>query len=106
MKQKYMKEILQIGLPITLQSILQASYSLVDQIMVGTLGTVSIAGGGLVTKFSSLVAFTLASIASVTSILVSQYQGTKDKEGINNSFFSCLYMALAVLTAFMTACLF
>jgi Na+-driven multidrug efflux pump len=53
-----------------------------------------------------LVAFTLASIASVTSILVSQYQGTKDKEGINNSFFSCLYMALAVLTAFMTACLF
>ena len=105
MKKEYMKEILQIGLPITLQSILQASYSMVDQLMVGTLGTLSIAGGGLVGKFASLVLFTLSSIASVTSILVSQYHGLRDKEGISKSFFSCLYMALAVMALFMTACL-
>ena len=105
MKKEYMKEILQIGLPITLQSILQASYSLVDQVMVGTLGTLSIAGGGLVGKFSSLAAFTLSSIASVTSILVAQYHGNEDKEGISKSFFSCLYMALAVMAVFMAACL-
>ena len=105
MKKNYLKEVLQIGLPITLQSILQASYSLVDQVMVGTLGTVSIAGGGLVGKFSSLVTFTLASVASVTSILVAQYHGSKDKEGISRSFFSCLYMALVVMAIFMTACL-
>lgn len=104
MKKEYLKEILQIGLPITLQSILQASYSLVDQIMVGTLGTISIAGSGLVGKFSSLVTFTLASIASVTSILVAQYHGNKDKEGINKSFFSCLYMSLVVMALFMAAC--
>ena len=71
----YLEEILRIGLPITMQSILQASYSLVDQIMVGTLGTMSIAGSGLVGKFSSLVNFTLAAVASVTSILVAQYHG-------------------------------
>lgn len=105
MKKNYLKEVLQIGLPITLQSILQASYSLVDQLMVGTLGTISIAGGGLVGKFSSLVTFTLASVASVTSILVAQYHGSKDKEGISRSFFSCLYMALAVMAIFMAACL-
>ena len=105
MKKEYMKEILQIGLPSTLQSILQASYSLVDQVMVGTLGTLSIAGGGLVGKFSSLAAFTLSSIASVTSILVAQYHGNKDKEGISKSFFSCLYMAMAVMAVFMAACL-
>lgn len=104
MKKEYLREILQIGLPITLQSILQASYSLVDQIMVGTLGTIGIAGGGLVGKFSSLVTFTLASVASVTSILVSQYHGSKDKEGISKSFFSCSYMALAVMVVFMAAC--
>lgn len=105
MKKNYWKEVVQIALPITLQSILQASYSLVDQVMVGTLGTLSIAGGGLVGKFSSLVTFTLASIASVTSILVAQYHGTKDKEGISKSFFSCLYMALAVMAVFIAACL-
>lgn len=53
----YMKEILAIGLPVTLQSIFQASYSFVDQLMVGTLGTVGIAGSGLGGKFSSLVTF-------------------------------------------------
>lgn len=105
MQKNYMKEILQIGLPITLQSILQSSYSLVDQIMVGTLGTVSIAGGGLIGKFSSLVTFTLASIATVTSILVAQYHGNKDREGISRSFFSCLYMALAVVGIFMAVCI-
>lgn len=105
MKKNYLNEISQIALPITLQSILQASYSLVDQVMVGTLGTASIAGGGLVGKFSSLVMFTLASVASVTSILVAQYHGAKDKEGINKSFFSCLYMALAVMAVFMAVCL-
>ena len=104
MKKNYWKEILQIGLPITLQSILQASYSMVDQLMVGTLGTNSIAGGGLVGKFASLVAFTLSSIGAVTSILISQYHGTKDKEGIRKSFFSCLYMALGVMAVFMLAC--
>lgn len=105
MKREYMKEILQIGLPITFQSILQASYSMVDQIMVGTLGTLSIAGSGLVGKFASLVLFTLSAISSVTSILISQYHGSKDKEGISKSFFSCLYIALAVMAVFMAVCL-
>ena len=47
----YMKEILTIGLPVTLQSIFQASYSFVDKLMVGTLGKVSIAGSGLGGRF-------------------------------------------------------
>lgn len=105
MKKNYWKEVVQIGLPITLQSILQSSYSLVDQLMVGTLGTLSIAGSGLVGKFSSLVTFTLASVASVTSILVAQYHGSKDKEGVSRSFFSCLYIALVVMALFMALCL-
>ena len=104
MKSKYLKEVFQIALPITVQSILQASYSLVDQLMVGTLGTVSIAGSGLVTKFSSLVTFTLASIATVTSILVAQYHGNEDGEGINKSFFSCSYLSVAVMLLFQIAC--
>ncbi len=101
----YLEEILRIGLPITMQSILQASYSLVDQIMVGTLGTMSIAGSGLVGKFSSLVNFTLAAVASVTSILVAQYHGNKDRDGINKGFFSCLYLAMAVMLLFLLPCL-
>ncbi|RDU23624.1 MATE family efflux transporter [Anaerosacchariphilus polymeriproducens] len=96
----YMKEMISIGLPVTLQSIFQASYSLVDQLMVGSLGSLSIAGSGLGAKFSSLVTFTLSSVAAVASILIAQYHGIKDKKGINQSFFSCLYISVIIMLLF------
>ncbi|MDD3416549.1 MAG: MATE family efflux transporter [Lachnospiraceae bacterium] len=99
-KKKYCKEMITIGLPITLQAIFQASYSLVDQIMVGTLGTVNIAGSGLGAKFSSLVTFTISAIASVASILIAQYHGSHDEEGVNKSFFSCLIIGFLVMALF------
>ena len=95
-KKVYQKELLAIGLPVTLQSIFQASYSLVDQLMVGSLGTVSIAGSGLGAKFSSLVSVTLSAVAAVASILIAQYHGKQDREGINRSFFSCLYISIPI----------
>lgn len=97
----YRKEMLTIGLPITLQSIFQASYSMIDQLMVGTLGTVSIAGSGLGAKFSSLAIFTLSSVAAVASILIAQYHGKGDKKGINQSLFACSYIALLVMLCFV-----
>lgn len=101
MKQNaYYKEMIVIGLPITLQSIFQASYSLVDQLMVGSLGTVSIAGSGLGAKFSSLVTVTISAIAAVASILIAQYHGNKEKTGINQSFFACFYIAMGVMLLF------
>lgn len=103
----YMSEVIKIGLPVTIQSIFQAAYSLVDQLMVGTLGTVSIAGSGLGAKFSSLVSFTLNSVAAVASILIAQYFGSKDKKGISKSFSTCSLIAAIValiftLPAFLT----
>ncbi|HEX3021443.1 MAG TPA: MATE family efflux transporter [Lachnospiraceae bacterium] len=98
---KLYKEILVIGLPITIQSIFQASYSLVDQLMVGRLGTVSIAGSGLGAKFSSLVMVTISAIAAVAAILIAQYHGSQDRKGMNQSFFSCLYIASIVTILFL-----
>ncbi len=100
-KKRYIKEILTIGLPVTMQSIFQASYSLVDQLMVGTLGTESIAGSGFGGKFSSLVTFTLNAVAAVAAVLIAQYHGTKDEKGISKSFFSCSFIA-AIVTLFFT----
>lgn len=99
-KKHYYREMITIGLPITLQSIFQAGYSFVDQIMVGQLGEVSIAGSGLGGKFSSLVIVTLSAIATVASILIAQYRGKKDIKGISQSFY------LSGITAFFTMLFF
>lgn len=97
----YIKEILTIGLPVTLQSIFQASYSFVDQLMVGTLGTESISGSGLAGKFSTLVTFTLNAIAAVAAILIAQYHGSKDKKGISKSFLICSLIGGVVALIFI-----
>lgn len=43
-----------LAIPVALQSMLQSSFSIVDQIMIGQLGSVCVAGVGLAGKFSSI----------------------------------------------------
>ena len=49
---KFMKSLCKIAIPVTLQSMLQASFSIVDQIMIGQLGETNISAVGLCGNFS------------------------------------------------------
>ena len=49
---KFMKSLCKIAIPVTLQSMLQASFSIVDQIMIGQLGETNISSVGLCGNFS------------------------------------------------------
>ena len=53
-EQHFLKAVCAIAVPVALQSMLQASFSIVDQIMIGQLGSVSVAGVGYAGKFSSI----------------------------------------------------
>ncbi len=50
----FRRELIGIALPVTLQSLLQSSFAMVDQLMIGQLGSESIAGIGLGGKFASI----------------------------------------------------
>ena len=78
-KLSFEKNVVRIALPVTLQSLLQSSFSVIDQVMIGQLGSSSIAGIGLGGKFASLYAVILAAIASAAGIMISQYMGRKDE---------------------------
>lgn len=101
MKREFYKDMLQIALPITMQGLLQAALSLIDQIMIGSLGSATIAGVGLGAKFISLFSVTMTAIVTVAGILIAQYCGSKSKKGINDSFFSNLYFALLIAVIFL-----
>ena len=64
-----------LAIPVALQSMLQASFGVVDQIMLGQLGSVSVAGVGLAGKFAGIVSVIVAAIGSVAGIMISQYLG-------------------------------
>lgn len=100
------KDMLKIGLPVTLQSMFQASLSVIDQLMVGQLGSVSIAGSGLGGKFVSLFTVTVTALSGAASILIAQYYGAKDRAGVNRSFFFNLYLSFGIMAVFTIASFF
>ena len=58
-----------LAIPVALQSMLQASFSIVDQIMIGQLGSVAVAGVGLAGKFSSVFSVLVSAIGAVAGDL-------------------------------------
>lgn len=104
-KQLFHKELLKIALPVTLQCLLQSSFSVIDQIMTGQLGSVSIAGIGLASKFTSLFSVVIAAISTAAGIMIAQYLGKKDDREIGRSFFTNLGLALGITLIFLVVCL-
>lgn len=97
----FFKTVCNIALPVTLQSMLQSSFSAVDQIMIGQLGSTSIAAIGLAGKFSSIYSVVVSAVAAVAGIMIAQYMGKQDEKEVNKSFSINLLVAIA-LAAFFT----
>ena len=84
---------------------LQASFSIVDQIMIGRLGSVSIAAVGLASKFSGIYYVVAGAVAAVAGIMISQYIGSGDKREVSRSFSLNTLVSLAVAVVFTAASL-
>ena len=93
--------LLRTALPITGQSILQSSFSLIDQLMVGQLGTVSVAAVGIAGKFSSFYTVLLAALISAYGIMLSQYVGAGDSDGEAKSFRLASLFSLVLTLLFL-----
>ena len=99
----FRKSLFQIALPVTLQSLLQSSFSVVDQLMIGQLGSVSIAGIGLGGKFARLFSVLVSAVAAVAGIMIAQHLGKKDLRQVGRSFYLNLIIALIIAVVFGTA---
>ena len=96
----FFKNVCSLAIPVSLQSMLQSSFSIVDQIMIGQLGKTSIAGVGLAGKFSSIYTVVVSAIGAVAGIMISQYIGQKNGREVRRSFFLNLLMGLCLALFF------
>ena len=71
---KFMKSLCKIAIPVTLQSMLQASFSIVDQIMIGQLGETNISAVGLCGNFSLIFSVVIGAVSTVAGILIAQFR--------------------------------
>ena len=93
-----------LAVPVALQSMLQASFSIVDQIMIGQLGSVSVAGVGLAGKFASIYSVIVSAVGVVAGIMISQYLGQKNSREVRRSFSVNLLIALGLAGVFTLLC--
>ncbi len=102
---EFLRDVCRLAVPVALQSMLQASFSIVDQIMIGQLGSVSIAAVGLAGKFSSVYSVVVSAIGAVAGIMIAQYLGQKNRPEVRRSFFRNLFFALGLAAVFTALCL-
>lgn len=100
----FFKTVCALAVPVTLQSMLQSSFSIVDQIMIGQLGTVSVAGVGLAGKFASIYSVVISAIGAVAGIMIAQYLGQKNKYQVRRSFYTNLILSAVIAGLFMFFC--
>ena len=107
MKDKtFLKQMLLIALPISIQSLFQASLSVIDQFMVGQLGEESISAIAFGGKFMGILIFTIFAISGTASIMMAQFIGNKEKKGVNKAFSFNLYLGLIVAAIFFVLSFF
>lgn len=100
----FFKTVCSLAVPVTLQSMLQSSFSIVDQIMIGQLGTVSVAGVGLAGRFASIYSVVISAIGAVAGIMIAQYLGQKNKYEVRRSFYTNLILGAVIAGLFMFFC--
>lgn len=100
-KKTFYQNLWSIALPVTLQSLLQSSFSMIDQVMIGQLGEVSIAGIGLGGKFASMYSVVLGAIAAAAGIMTAQYIGQENDDDLQKSFSVNFLAAVLLATLFM-----
>lgn len=74
-----------LALPIALQNLLMTSFRLVDTLMIGRLGDVSIAAVGLASYASFFVELVTFGVASGSAVFLAQYHGAGNIRGIRRT---------------------
>lgn len=101
---RFFRTVCNLAIPVALQSMLQSSFSMIDQIMIGQLGSVSVAGVGLAGKFSSIYTVLVSGIGAVAGIMISQYLGQKKTAEVRRCFSVNLLFSLLLAAAFALLC--
>ena len=96
----FFRSVCNLAVPVALQSMLQSSFGIVDQIMIGQLGSVSVAGVGLAGKFAGIYSVVVAAFGAVAGIMISQYLGQKNRGEVKRSYY--LNLAFACMKRYLS----
>ena len=97
----FYKKLFEIMIPILIQNIITNFVALLDNIMVGQIGTEPMSGVAIVNQLMFVFNLCIFGGMAGAGILTAQYFGKGDFEGVRNTFRAKLWIAFASLAAFM-----
>ena len=97
----FLRKTVMIALPVAMQGMLNTVVNLVDNLMIGSLGSTAIASVGLANKVFFVFTLLVFGINSGSGVLAAQYWGNQDVKSIKKVLVLALSLAVTGSAAFM-----
>ncbi|MCI8837449.1 MAG: MATE family efflux transporter [Hungatella sp.] len=97
----FLKKTVMIALPVAMQGMLNTVVNLVDNLMIGSLGSTAIASVGLANKIFFVFSLLIFGVNSGSGVLAAQFWGNKDVKSIRKVLGLALSLAVAGAIGFM-----
>ncbi len=97
----FYKSVLSVAVPIMMQNALSSFVSLLDNIMVGSLGSEAISGTSISNRFIFIFNLLIFGVMAACGIFTAQYHGAKNEDGVKSTFrlkilLSLIFSAVAI----------
>lgn len=100
---RFYRNVLAVSLPIMIQSGITNFVGLLDNVMVGRLGTEAMSGVSIVNQFLFIFQLVIFGAISAAGIFTAQYHGLGDREGVQHTFrFKLLINVIATAVCVVT----
>lgn len=101
----FMKRVLSLAIPIIIQNFITNFVALLDNIMVGQIGTAQMSGVSVANQLILIFNLSLFGATSGAGIFTAQFHGSGDAKGVRHTVrykgYICLFLFLAVSTVFV-----
>lgn len=104
-QKEFYKKIVTLTIPITLQCLLTMGVNLADNIMVGSLGEISLSAVALANQFISIYQVSSMGIGQGASVLAARFWGMRDEKALKQTITIMIRICLAVGMLFTLATL-
>ncbi len=103
-KESFLVSVVGIAVPVGLQSMLQSSFSMIDQLMVGQLRSTAVSAVEIAGRPTFIYSVVLGAVAAIAGIMISQYLGMNNRKMADRSLSVNLTAAIALALLFTALC--
>ena len=104
-QKSFLRAVIGIAIPVGLQSMLQSSFAMIDQLMVGRLGSTAVTAVEVAGRPAFIYSVVLGAVSAIAGIMISKYLGMKDEVMADRSLSVNLTAAMLLAALFTVLCL-